>query len=74
MSNRLVSKQEAAKILGCSERTLARYLKEGQLQGAIIGKAWRIKESDLHMFFEEMKEKTARTLLTRRNEEKANGS
>ena len=62
MSDKLVSKQEAAQILGVSERTISRYLNEGKIRGAIIGKAWRIKESDVQAFFEEMREQTAEAL------------
>jgi len=62
MSDKLVSKQETAQILGVSERTISRYLNEGKLRGAIIGKSWRIKESDVQAFFEEMREQTAKIL------------
>jgi len=72
MSDKLVSKQEAAQILGVSERTISRYLNAGRLRGAIIGKAWRIKESDVQAFFEEMREQTAEALKTKQKGGNAN--
>lgn len=62
MSDKYLSKQETAEILGVSERTIARYLKAGKLPGAILGKAWRIKETDVQDFFERMKAETPDTL------------
>lgn len=66
--DKYLSKQETAEILGVSERTIARYLKDGKLPGAILGKAWRIKETDVQEFFERMKVETPDTLkkFTRR--------
>lgn len=62
MLDKYLSKHEIAEILGVSERTIARYLKDGRLPGAILGKAWRIKESDVQEFFEKMKAETPDTL------------
>ena len=56
------SKAEAANVLGVHERTIARYLHSGKLKGARMGKAWKISESDIKAFYEELKMETATTL------------
>ena len=53
------SKAEVAEVLGVHERTIARYLHSGKLKGARMGKAWRISESDIKAFYEEMKTETS---------------
>ena len=62
MSEKYLSKQEAAAVLGVHERTIARYLLAGKLKGAKMGKAWKISESDIKAFYEQTKEETAKAL------------
>lgn len=43
--------QDAAKYLGVGERTLFRYLHEGKIKAAWIGR-WRFRKGDLDRFIE----------------------
>ena len=62
MNEKYLSKQEAAAVLGVHERTITRYLHNGKLKGALIGKAWRIAESDFKDFYEQAKIDTANNI------------
>lgn len=49
---KLYTTAEAAEVLGVSVRTIFRYMKDSEpkLKAQKIGKAWKIKESDLQAF------------------------
>ena len=47
---------EVRKILGVTQRTLYRYLKEGTLKAFKIGTYWRVSEGDLEAFIEHRKQ------------------
>jgi len=63
------SKAEAAKVLGVHERTIARYLHAGKLKGARMGKTWKISESDIKSFYEELKIETSEELRKKSKEQ-----
>ena len=46
---KLLTAQEAAKILRVSYRSIVRYIERGKLKASKIG-MWRIKQSDLNKF------------------------
>lgn len=55
MSERILTLAETAEMLGVSTRTVFRYLQADypyQLKGYKVGKAWKIKESDIQAFIE----------------------
>jgi len=68
MSDKYLSKQEAAAVLGVHERTIARYLHAGKLKGAMVGNAWRIAESDVKAFYEDLKAETAQNIFSHKNQ------
>ena len=70
MSEKYLTKKEAAEILGVSERTIARYLHDGKLKGALIGKLWRITESDIKDFYEETKAETVKAMKNTKTKRK----
>ena len=49
---KLLTAEEAAKILRVSYRSIVRYIEQGKLKASKIG-MWRIKQSDLDRFLEE---------------------
>jgi len=73
MSDKYLSKQEAATILGVHERTIARYLHAGKLKGAMVGNAWRIAESDVKAFYEDLKAETAKNMISHRKQKGKQG-
>ena len=50
--DKLLTAEEAAKILRVSYRSIVRYIEQGKLKASKIG-MWRIKRSDLDRFLEE---------------------
>lgn len=50
--DKLLTAEEAAKILRVSYRSIVRYIEQGKLKASKIG-MWRIKQSDLDKFLEE---------------------
>jgi excisionase family DNA binding protein len=52
VEDRLFTAREVAERLGLSTWTVMEWLKAGRLKGVKIGKAWRVKESDLEAFLE----------------------
>jgi excisionase family DNA binding protein len=47
---RMFSVTEVAEILGCSDRTIYKYLDDGRLHGKKIGKRWMITQNSLRNF------------------------
>ena len=62
MHSRYITVQEAAEILNIHPRTVTKYLTNGQLQGAKMGRIWRLDEKDVRAFFEGVKDKTAEAI------------
>jgi len=50
-NEKLLTAEEAAKILRVSYRSIVRYIEQGKLKASKIG-MWRIKQSDLDEFLE----------------------
>jgi len=55
ISNRLLTVGQVAKRLQFSKMTIYRYIKAGKISAYKIGKEYRIKESDLEKFLDEMR-------------------
>ncbi len=58
---KLYTVAEVAKILQVSERSVFRYMEAGnknQLQAFKVGRAWRIKESELNRYISEQQKNT----------------
>jgi excisionase family DNA binding protein len=52
IGDRLLTLREAADVLRLSTRTLRNYVKEGTIEGRVIGGRWRFRRADLNAFFE----------------------
>ena len=50
--DKLLSVEEAAKILGVNEQTVRRWVREGRIKASKVGRLIRIKEEDLNTFLE----------------------
>ena len=50
---RYLSNQEVADVLGISERTVRRWIKQGALIAHRFGHQWRVSEPDLALFLRE---------------------
>lgn len=48
--DRLISKKEAARLLGCSQSTIDNYRRAGVLQATKLGKAVRFRRGDVLSF------------------------
>lgn len=48
--DRLISKKEAARLLGCSQSTIDNYRRAGVLEAVKLGKAVRFRRGDLLAF------------------------
>jgi len=52
---RLLTVNEAAKILRLNSETVARYIREGKISAVKLGRVWRVEEKDLEEFIRERK-------------------
>ena len=52
IGERFLTLREAAEVLRLHPRTVREYLKRGDIQGRIIGGAYRFRRGDLDAFFE----------------------
>ena len=52
---RLLTVNEAAKILRLNSETVARYIREGKISAVKLGRVWRVEEKDLEQFIRERK-------------------
>lgn len=50
--------KQVQKMLGVSERTIFRYIEEGELTGFKIGREWRFTQDDINTFLELRRKKT----------------
>lgn len=62
MSNKYITINDAAEILGIHPRTVTRFIVAGKLKGAKVGRTWRLDEKDVHEFFEGLKAETAKAI------------
>lgn len=53
--DRLLTVNEAAKILRLNSETVARYIREGKISAVKLGRVWRVEEKDLEEFIRERK-------------------
>ena len=60
------TKKETAEILGVHPRTVERYLIAGKLKGARLGRGWKIREDDIHAFYDTVKAETAKAIKERK--------
>lgn len=50
----LLTRDEVADLLRLSSRTVAEYVRRGELRGRLIGRRWRFREEDVASFLEEL--------------------
>jgi len=62
MNENYLTTEEAAKILNIHKRTITKYLANGQIKGAKIGRIWRVDEKDVRAFFEDVKNRTEESI------------
>ncbi|MBI5582880.1 MAG: helix-turn-helix domain-containing protein [Deltaproteobacteria bacterium] len=60
---KLMTPEEAARLLAVSPRTVKDWLRRGDLKGVKAGNLWRIRESDLERFLGEDEDRTRREPL-----------
>lgn len=65
MEKKYYTKKETAEIFGVHPKTVERYLLAGKLQGARLGKGWKISEEDIQAFYESAKKETEKTIKER---------
>jgi len=73
MEKKYFSKKETAAILGVCSKTIERYLLSGKLQGARLGKSWKISEEDISTFYENAKQETANIIKIKNEADVNNG-
>jgi len=64
MPGALLNVKQVQEILGLSERTVFRLIKERALKGFKVGREWRFEESDIRDFIKQQREKTAQQIQT----------
>ena len=52
MQEQLLSASQVAGILGLDVNTVSQYLREGRIQGEKVGRAWRVRRSDVQFFLD----------------------
>lgn len=62
--------EEVQEILDISERTVFRYIEEGELQGLKVGREWRFTQEDLDAFMELRRKKTEEEMREKRQKRK----
>lgn len=50
----LLTRDEVADLLRLSPRTVAEYVRRGELRGRLIGRRWRFRHEDVDAFLEEL--------------------
>lgn len=50
--------EDVQKMLDVSERTILRYLDEGELTGFKVGREWRFEQKDIDAFIDQRRKKT----------------
>ncbi|MGD0969930.1 MAG: helix-turn-helix domain-containing protein [Desulfobaccales bacterium] len=54
MTEKLLTPEDAAKILVVEAETVRSWLRDGKLKGVKMGRLWRVKESDLGEFLKSL--------------------
>jgi excisionase family DNA binding protein len=52
-AEKLLTPEDAAKVLLVKPETVREWLRSGKLKGAKVGRLWRVRESDLEAFLKE---------------------
>lgn len=68
MEKQYYSKKEVAEILDVHPRTIERYIHNGRLKAAKLGRKWTISREDIKAFYEAEKEQSAQMLKARNQE------
>ena len=50
----LLTRDEVAGILRLSSRTVAEYVRRGELRGRLVGRRWRFRHEDVDAFLEDL--------------------
>ena len=50
----LLTRDEVADLLRLSSRTVAEYVRRGELRGRLIGRRWRFRHEDVDAFLEDL--------------------
>ena len=50
----LLTRDEVAELLRLSPRTVAEYVRRGELRGRLVGRRWRFRHEDVDAFLEEL--------------------
>lgn len=59
MPRELLNIKQVQEILGISERTAFRLIKDGELKGFKVGREWRFEPSDIDDYIERQRRKAA---------------
>jgi len=59
MPGKLLDVKQVQDILGLSERTVFRLIKNGELRGFKVGREWRFEEKDIDAYIERQRQKAA---------------
>jgi excisionase family DNA binding protein len=51
IGDRLLTLKEAAEVLHLSTRTVREYIRQGEIEGRVIGGRWRFRRADLDAFY-----------------------
>ena len=54
-AEKLLTPEDAAKALLLKPETIREWLRSGKLKGVKMGRLWRVRESDLETFVQEIK-------------------
>jgi excisionase family DNA binding protein len=52
-AEKLLTPEDAAKVLLVKPETVREWLRSGKLKGVKVGRLWRVRESDLEAFLKE---------------------
>jgi excisionase family DNA binding protein len=58
MPEKLLNIKQVQDVLGLSERTIFRLIKDGELHGFKVGREWRFEESDIEDFIRRQRQKS----------------
>ncbi len=64
MSKELLNIKRIQEILGVSERTAFRLIKEGKLKGFKVGREWRFEASDIDTYIERQRREVEESTST----------
>ncbi len=64
MDERLLTPEQVAKILQIHQFTVLKFIKQGRLKASKIGRAYRIRQSDLELFLDQTSERPVKQTKT----------